>query len=123
MQSSWLAASLSAAMLLSGCALGTAIDTSRVKDECIQHAYSRNIWWPNWDRVSVHTVDANGGCQLRQEIHTVTARESFGQGAGKAAAGALPLAVGLSMLRVQQSTGGFTTNEHFTTKCVSGKCF
>ena len=33
-----------AGSVLGGCAMGTAIDTSRVRDECIQHAYSRNFW-------------------------------------------------------------------------------
>ena len=69
---------LLAGSVLGGCALGTAIDTSRVGDECIQHSYSRNIWWPNWDRVAVKEVDSNGACQKRLEMHTVTARESFG---------------------------------------------
>jgi len=106
---------LLAGSVLGGCALGTAIDTSRVGDECIQHSYSRNIWWPNWDRVAVKEVDANGACQKRLEIHTVTARESFGQGAAK---GVAPIGIGLGLLRIQQSTGGYTVNEHFTTKMV-----
>ena len=107
-----------AGSVLGGCAMGTAIDTSRVGDECIQHSYSRNIWWPNWDRVGVLEVDENGTCQKRKEMHTVTARESFGQGAGKAIAGSLPIMAGLSMIRVQQSVGGFAVNEHFSTKYI-----
>ena len=99
---------LLAGSVLGGCALGTAIDTSRVGDECIQHSYSRNIWWPNWDRVAVKEVDANGAC----------ARESFGQGAAKGVLGNAPIGIGLGLLRIQQSTGGYTVNEHFTTKMV-----
>ena len=109
---------LLAGSVLGGCALGTAIDTSRVGDECIQHSYSRNIWWPNWDRVAVKEVDANGACQKRLEMHTVTARESFGQGAAKGVLGNAPIGAGLSLMRIQQSTGGYTVNEHFTTKMV-----
>lgn len=109
---------LLAGSVLGGCALGTAIDTSRVGDECIQHSYSRNIWWPNWDRVAVKEVDANGACQKRLEMHTVTARESFGQGAAKGVLGNAPTGIGLGLLRIQQSTGGYTVNEHFTTKMV-----
>jgi len=108
-----------AGSVLGGCALGTAIDTSRVRDECIQHAYSRNIWWPNWDRVKVLTVDTNGTCQIPQETHMVTARESFGQGAGKYLVGNLPILAGLSMLRFQQSTNtNLHINEHFSTKYI-----
>lgn len=107
-----------ASSLLSGCALGTAIDTSRVGDECIQHSYSRNIWWPNWDRVAVKEVDANGACQKRLETHTVTARESFGQGAAKGVLGNAPIGIGLGLLRIQQSTGGLTINEKFSTKYI-----
>ena len=109
---------LLAGSVLGGCALGTAIDTSRVGDECIQHSYSRNIWWPNWDRVAVKEVDSNGACQKRLEMHTVTARESFGQGAGKAFAGGAPIGIGLSLMRIQQSTGGLTINEKFSTKYI-----
>ena len=107
------------AVLCGGCALGTAIDTSRVRDECIQHSYSRNVWWPNWDRVKVFTVDHNGVCQLQQEVHTVTARESFGQGAGKAFAGGAPVGVGLGLMRFQQSTHtNLNINENFSTKYI-----
>ena len=107
-----------AGSVLGGCALGTAIDTSRVGDECIQHSYSRNIWWPNWDRVAVKEVDSNGACQKRLEMHTATARESFGQGAGKAFAGGAPIGIGLGLMRIQQSTGGLTINEKFSTKYI-----
>ena len=109
---------LLAGSVLGGCALGTAIDTSRVGDECIQHSYSRNIWWPNWDRVAVKEVDANGACQKRLEMHTVTARESFGQGAAKGVLGNAPIGIGLSLMRIQQSTGGLTINEKFSTKYI-----
>ena len=109
---------LLAGSVLGGCALGTAIDTSRVGDECIQHSYSRNIWWPNWDRVAVKEVDANGACQKRLEMHTVTARESFGQGAAKGVLGNAPIGIGLGLLRIQQSTGGLTINEKFSTKYI-----
>ena len=109
---------LLAGSVLGGCALGTAIDTSRVGDECIQHSYSRNIWWPNWDRVAVKEVDANGACQKRLEMHTVTARESFGQGAAKGVLGKAPIGIGLGLLRIQQSTGGLTINEKFSTKYI-----
>lgn len=109
---------LLAGSVLGGCALGTAIDTSRVGDECIQHSYSRNIWWPNWDRVAVKEVDANGACQKRLEIHTVTARESFGQGAAKGVLGNAPIGIGLGLMRIQQSTGGLTINEKFSTKYI-----
>ena len=106
-----------ATSLLGGCALGTAIDTSRVGDECIQHSYSRNIWWPNWDRVKVLDVDANGACQHSQETHMVTARESFGQGAGKAFAGGAPIGIGMGLMRFQQSTHtNLNINETFSTK-------
>ena len=107
------------ALLFTGCALGTAIDTSRVRDECIQHSYSRNIWWPNWDRVKVFSVDANGACQLPQETHMVTARESVGQGATKAFAGGAPVGIGLGLMRFQQSTHtNLNVNEHFSTKYI-----
>ena len=109
---------LLAGSVLGGCALGTAIDTSRVGDECIQHSYSRNIWWPNWDRVAVKEVDANGACQKRLEIHTVTARESFGQGAATGVLGNAPIGIGLGLMRIQQSTGGLTINEKFSTKYI-----
>ncbi len=110
---------LLAGSVLGGCALGTAIDTSRVGDECIQHSYSRNIWWPNWDRVAVKEVDANGACQKRLEMHTVTARESFGQGAGKALANGVPIMVGMSLLRFQQSTNtNLNIKETFSTKYI-----
>ena len=110
---------LLASSVLGGCALGTAIDTSRVGDECIQHAYSRNIWWPNWDRVGVLEVDANGACRHRKEMHTATARESFGQGAGKAFAGGAPIGIGLGLMRFQQSTNtNLNINEHFSTKYI-----
>ena len=105
--------------VLGGCALGTAIDTSRVRDECIQHAYSRNLWWPNWDRVKVLSVDANGACQIPQETHMATALESFGQGAGKAFAGGAPIGIGLGLMRFQQSTNtNLNINEHFSTKYI-----
>ena len=108
-----------AGSVLGGCALGTAIETSRVGDECIQHAYSRNIWWPNWDRVGVLEVDANGACQHRKEMHTATAQESFGQKAGKYFTGNLPIMGGLSMLRFQQSANtNLNINEHFSTKYI-----
>jgi hypothetical protein len=107
-----------AGSVLGGCALGTAIDTSRVGDECIQHSYSRNFWWPNWDRVGVLEVDANGACVHRKEMHTVTARESFGQGATKGMLGNAPIGAGLSLMRIQQSTGGLTINEKFSTKFI-----
>ena len=108
-----------AGSVLGGCALGTAIDTSRVRDECIQHAYSRNLWWPNWDRVKVLSVDANGACQITQETHMATARESFGQGAGKALANGVPIMVGMSLLRFQQSTDtNLNINETFSTKYI-----
>ena len=109
---------LLAGSVLGGCALGTAIDTSRVGDECIQHSYSRNIWWPNWDRVAVKEVDANGACQKRLEMHTATARESFGQGAAKGVLGNAPIGIGLGLMRIQQSTGGLTINEKFSTKYI-----
>ena len=110
---------LLAASLFGGCALGTAIDTSRVADECIRHAYSRNFWWPNWDRVKVLSVDNNGTCQLPQETHMVTARESFGQGAGKAFAAGAPIGIGLGLMRFQQSTNtNLNINEHFSTKYI-----
>jgi len=51
-------------------------------------------------------------------MHTVTARESFGQGAAKGVLGNAPIGIGLGLLRIQQSTGGYTVNEHFTTKMV-----
>ncbi len=108
-----------ATSVLAGCALGTAIDTSRVADECIRHAYSRNFWWPNWDLVKVLTVDANGACQHPNETHMVTARESFGQGAGKALANGTPLAVGMGLMRFQQSTNtNLNINETFSTKYI-----
>ena len=108
-----------AGSVLGGCALGTAIDTSRVADECIRHAYSRNFWWPNWDRVKVLAVGANGACQLPQETHMVTARESFGQGAGKAFAGGAPIGIGMGLMRFQQSTNtNLNINETFSTKYV-----
>ena len=109
---------LLAGSVLGGCALGTAIDTSRVGDECIQHSYSRNIWWPNWDRVAVKEVDANGACQKRLEMHTVTARESFGQRAGKAFPGGAPTGISIGLPSNQQSTGGLTINEKFSTKYI-----
>lgn len=110
---------LLATSVLGGCALTPAIDTAQIGDECIRHAYSRNIWYPNWDRVDVLEVDERGHCVKRKEVHTVTARESFGQGAGKALANGVPIMVGMSLLRFQQSTDtNLNINETFSTKYI-----
>ena len=108
---------LLATSVLGGCALTPAIDTAQIGDECIRHAYSRNIWYPNWDRVDVLEVDERGHCVKRKEVHTVTARESFGQGAGKAFAGGAPIGIGMGLMRFQQSTNtNLNINETFSTK-------
>ena len=113
------AAILLATSVLGGCAMTHAVDTSRIGDECIRHAYSRNIWYPNWDRVDVLEVDERGHCVKRKEVHTVTARESFGQGAGKALAQGAPLVGAAALLRFQQSTNtNLNINETFSTKYI-----
>jgi len=68
--------------------------------------------------VAVKEVDSNGACQKRLEMHTVTARESFGQGAAKGVLGNAPIGIGLGLMRIQQSTGGLTINEKFSTKYI-----
>ena len=40
------------------------------------------------------------------------------QGAGKAFAGGAPIGIGLGLMRIQQSTGGLTINEKFSTKYI-----
>lgn len=77
---------LCAMVLFSGCA--TKVEVSPVGNEYAQHGYSRNFWWPNWDRtIFCEELDANGFCPKKGgEKHTVTAMQASGQ---EAAVGAL----------------------------------
>ena len=94
---------LSLLLLAAGCAMAPAVETTKIADECVRHSYSRNLWWPNWDRVDILDVDASGECHKRREIHTVTARDAFGQKAGAAFAGGAPIGIGLGLMRFNQT--------------------
>ena len=122
---------LSLTALLAACA--PMVNVDKIGNEYAQHAYSRNFWWPNYDRTTFcWKLDANGFCpkeDTRVETHTVIAQESWGQGASKAA---LTGSVGLVALggfmndglknqntsRMTQSVWGLTINETFSTKYI-----
>ena len=83
--------------VLSGCAAITNVD--KIGNEYAQHSYSRNFWWPNYDRaIFCDDLDGDGFCPKKgRETYTVIAQESAGQGAAKAAVGNMPLALGLGL--------------------------
>ena len=117
---------LTAFTLLVGCTPIT--EVSKIGNEYAQHSYSRNFWWPNYDRaVFCWKLDANGFCpkeDTRVETITVTAQEASGQAAAKSAVGSMPMALGLGLglahsgSRMTQSVGGLTINETFSTKYI-----
>jgi len=118
-------------LLISGC-LGVKVEVDKIGNEYAQHAYSRNILWPNYDRTTFcWELAKNGFCpkeDTRVETHTVTAQKAMGAAAAEAAVGSMPMALGLGLglahsgSRLTQSVGGLTTNEYFSTKCTA-KCF
>lgn len=113
-------------VLLALTACAPIVEVTKIGNEYVQHAYSRNFWWPNWDRaVFCPDKDKNGFCpkeDMRVETITVTAQKAAGQVAAEQAVGSIPMAaafgVGLahSGSRITQSVGGFNVNEHFSTK-------
>ena len=118
--------SLCLLVVMTGCAPMT--DVNKIGNEYAQHSYSRNFWWPNYDRaVFCWRLDANGFCpkeDTRVETITVTAQEASGQAAAKSAVGSMPMALGLGLglahsgSRMTQSVGGLTINETFSTKYI-----
>lgn len=112
--------------LLVGCTPIT--EVSKIGNEYAQHSYSRNFWWPNYDRaVFCWKLDSAGFCpkeDTRVETITVTAQEAAGQAAAKSAVGSMPMALGLGLglahsgSRMTQSVGGLTINETFSTKYI-----
>lgn len=113
-------------VLVSGCSAMT--EVSKIGNEYAQHSYSRNFWWPNYDRVVFcWKLDDKGLCpkeDTRVETHTQIAMEASGQAAAKGAVASMPLSLGLGLglahsgSRMTQSVGGLTINETFSTKYV-----
>lgn len=85
--------------LLVACAPMT--DVNKIGSEYVQNAYSRNYWWPNWQRVTYcWKLDANGFCpkeDTRVEVVTQIAMESAGQKAAIGAVSQTPMALGLGL--------------------------
>jgi hypothetical protein len=123
---------MKALMLLLTAALFAAcapmVNVDKIGNEYAQHAYSRNFWWPNYDRTTFcWKLDANGYCpkeDTRIETHTAIAQEAAGQYAAKSAVASMPMALGLGLglahsgSRMTQSVGGLTINETFSTKYI-----
>lgn len=86
-------------LMVSGCT--SAVIVEQIGNEYAQNAYSRNFWWPNWQRVTYcHELDDNGYCptpKASHETHTQIAMESAGQKAAVGAASSAPLALGLGL--------------------------
>lgn len=84
-------------LLVSACSAVTVVD--QIGNEYAQHSYSRNYWWPNYDRVVFcWKLDEQGLCpkeDTRVETITATGLKASGQAAAEQAVGSLPLAAGL----------------------------
>ena len=114
------------AALFAACA--PMVNVDKIGNEYAQHAYSRNFWWPNYDRTTFcWKLDPNGYCpkeDTRIETHTAIAQEASGQSAAKSAVASMPMALGLGLglahsgSRMTQSVGGLTINETFSTKYI-----
>jgi hypothetical protein len=122
-------------LLISLMACAPVVEVHKVGNEYVQHAYSRNWWWPNWNRtVFCADTERNGYCakeDRRVETVTATAQESWGQGASKAAlTGVVGFATfgalmndGLknqNVARMTQSVGGLAQEFRTSTLLLNG---
>ena len=89
-------------MVLCGLVLGCAptVEVYRAGNEYVQNAYSRNVWHPNWQRVTYCWKLQDGYCpkdDTRVEAVTQIAMESWGQKAAVGAVANTPLALGVGL--------------------------
>lgn len=91
---------VSAALFLTAACAPT-IEVTKIGNEYAQNAYSRNFWWPNWQRTTYcWKLDANGYCpkdDTRVETLTQIALEASGAKAAVGAVSQMPLALGLGL--------------------------
>lgn len=103
-------------LMLTACAPIT--EVHKVGNEYAQNAYSRNFWWPNWQRTTYcWKVDQNGFCpkeDTRVETVTQIAMEAAGHKAAVGAASNAPLALGfglgLSSMQAARMTQSVSTS-------------
>lgn len=69
-------------LLVLGSACAPMVEVTKIGNEYVQNSYSRQFWWPNWQRVSYcGELDINGYCPkpARAEVHTQIAMSASGQ--------------------------------------------
>lgn len=97
--------------LLTACAPITVVD--KIGNEYVQNAYSRQFWWPNWQRVTYcWKLDANGFCpkdDTRQEVETQIGMAAAGNQAAVGFVSNSPLGLGLGL---GLAHSGSTTNQN-----------
>ena len=112
-------------VLVSACA--PVVSVTKMGNEYIQDAHSRNWWGPNWQRVTYCWKLDNGFCpkeDTRVETASQIGMQSPGQGMAIGAVSSMPMALGLGLglansgSRINQSVGGLSINETFSTKYV-----
>lgn len=68
------------AALIAACA--PVVEVTKIGNEYVQNAYSRQFWWPNWQRATYCWKLENGYCpkeDTRVETHTQIAMSASGQ--------------------------------------------
>ena len=96
-------------LLMGACA--PVIEVQPAGNEYVQNAYSRNFWWPNWQRVTTCWQIKDGYCpkeDTRVETQTQIAMEASGHKAAVGAVSQIPLAMGLGLGLAYQNAGRMT---------------